>query len=96
MLCRFACVVEEGTPALVGDVVLYQILHSLPTACRGGAARFLPMFGFPVLGVRRQAAKVGDRQSTVILMPRRLRPAGSVGWVVGVTEMLVKCGKRVG
>lgn len=51
------------------------------------------MFGFAVLGFRRQAAKVGDRQSTVILMTRRLRPAGSV---VAVTEMLVKCGKRAG
>ncbi len=96
MLCRLACVVEECTPAFVGDVVLYQILHSLPALGRGGTARFLAMFGFLVLGVRRQAAKVGNRQSTVVLMMRRLRPADTVGWVVAVTEMLVKCGKRAG
>ena len=96
MFCRFAGVVEEGTPALLEDVVLYQILHALSAPCRSGAASFLAMFGFLVLGVRRQAAKVGDGQSTVIVVPRRLCPLDLVGRVVAVTEMLVKCDERAG
>ena len=61
MLCRFACLVEQDTPAFVADVVLYQFLHPLPTSCRGDAARLLAMFDFQVFRIRRQVAKVGDR-----------------------------------
>jgi len=93
MLCRFACVAEEDTPGLVGDVVLYQILHSLPTPRRGGAARFLATFGFLALRVRDQAAE--SRRPSIDRHPDDAAPAAP-GSVVAVTEMLVKCSKRAG